>query len=77
MEANAPEKIYVCIPDDDIVGTASTQKGFSHQFVTEEYIRTDAFFKKADKFISTFFHPDDTELINAVLKKFHEYIKGS
>ena len=43
----APEKIYVCMPDDDIVGTASTQKGFPHQFVKEEYIRTDAFLEKA------------------------------
>ena len=48
MKANeAPEKIYVCIPDDDIVGTASTQKGFPHQFVTEEYHRTNAFIEKA------------------------------
>jgi len=46
----APEKIYVYIPDDDIVGTASTQKGFPHQFVTEEYIRTDAFIEKAFEF---------------------------
>jgi hypothetical protein len=41
------EKIYAYIPDDDIVGTASTQKGFPHQFVIEEYTRTDAFIKKA------------------------------
>ncbi len=47
MKANAPEKIYAYIPDDDIVGTASTQKGFPHQFVTEEYTRTDAFIEKA------------------------------
>ena len=46
MKANAPEKVYVYIPDDDIVGTASTQKEFPHQFVTEEYIRTDAFIEK-------------------------------
>jgi hypothetical protein len=43
----APEKIFVYIPDDDLVGTASTQKGFPHQFVTEEYTRTDAFIDKA------------------------------
>lgn len=46
----APEKIYVYIPDDDIVGTASIQKGFPHQFVTEEYTRTDAFIEKACEF---------------------------
>ena len=49
---NTPEKIYVYIPDDDIVGTASTQKGFPHQFVTEEYTQTDAFIKKAREFLS-------------------------
>ena len=51
MKANAPEKIYVCIPDDDIVGTASTQKGFPHQFVTEEYTQTNAFIEKATSYI--------------------------
>ena len=35
----------------------------------------DAFIKRADEFISTFFHPDDTELINTVLNKFHEHMK--
>lgn len=52
MKANeAPKKIYVYIPDDDIVGTASTQKGFPHQFVTEEYNRADAFIEKATSYI--------------------------
>ena len=41
-----------------------------------EYIRTDAFIEKADKFISTFFHPDDKELIDAVLKEFHKHMEG-
>ena len=40
-----------------------------------EYVRTDAFIEKADKFIS-FFHTDDTELRNYLLKKFHDYMKG-
>lgn len=43
----APEKIYVYIPDDDIVGTAIIQKGVPHQFVAEKYTRTDAFIEKA------------------------------
>ncbi len=51
----APEKIYVCMPDDDIVGTASTQKGFPHQFVKEEYTRTDAFIEKAFEFFGEHF----------------------
>lgn len=62
MKANAPEKIYVYIPDDDIVGTASTQKGFPHQFVTEEYTRTDAFIEKACKWLERNFNmPNDFE----------------
>lgn len=40
-----------------------------------EYIRTDAFIEKADEFISTFFHSDDKELIDAVLNSFHEHMK--
>ena len=41
-----------------------------------EYTRTDAFMKKADEFIGSFFHPDDTEFRNCILKKFHKYMKG-
>ena len=59
MKANAPEKIYVYIPDDDIVGTASTQKSFPHQFVTEEYTRTDAFIEKAENFFTETFDVED------------------
>lgn len=35
----------------------------------------DAFIEKADEFISMFFHPDDTELIDTVLNRFHEHMK--
>lgn len=41
-----------------------------------EYTRTDAFIEKADKFISTFVHPDDTELKKVLLDEFHKYMKG-
>ena len=41
-----------------------------------EYTSTAAFIEKADEFIGSFFHPDDTELRNCLLKKFHEYMKG-
>lgn len=41
-----------------------------------EYLRTDAFIEKADKFISSFFHPDDTELKKSILDEFHKYMKG-
>ena len=37
----APNKIYAYIPDDDVIGTASLEKGKPHQFVTTEYIRKD------------------------------------
>ena len=82
MKANeAPEKIYVYIPDDDIVGTASTQKGFPHQFVTDEYIRTDAFIEKALKFLDGCI-PDYIDLKHAnvdnkgFIEDFKNYMKG-
>jgi hypothetical protein len=40
-----------------------------------EYICKDAFMGKAHEFISTFFHPDDTELRDAVLNSFNEHMK--
>ena len=72
MKANAPEKIYVYIPDDDIVGTASIQKGFPHQFVTEEYTRTDAFIDKAAKWINE--HTSLSEKL--VIENFRKFMKG-
>lgn len=41
-----------------------------------EYTRSDAFVERADKFISSFFHPDDTELKKGILDEFHKYMKG-
>lgn len=79
MKANeAPEKIYVYIPDDDIVGTASTQKGFPHQFVTEEYALTDAFIEKAEKFIYSALNDGimDAANIEDFLRLFKKYMKG-
>jgi hypothetical protein len=80
MKANeAPEKVYVYIPDDDIVGTASIQKGFPHQFVTDEYVRKDAFIEKACYYLFshmglfvTFFDDDIVEDIerSEFIKKF-------
>lgn len=67
-----PEKVYI----DDF------GSGFSHGWHTEhsyekdiEYVRKDVFIKKVDEFIGTFFHPDDTELIDTVLNRFHEHMK--
>ena len=40
-----------------------------------EYTRTDAFIEKADKFISSFFHPDDTELKKGILDEFHKHME--
>lgn len=70
----APEKIYVYIPDDDIVGTASTQKGFPHQFVTEEYTRTDAFIEKACKFLFDNYHGEKLSL--KMIENFKKYMEG-
>lgn len=74
MKANAPDKIYVYIPDDDIVGTASTQKGFPHQFVTEEYTRTDAFIDKAVTFLEStdFCKFYNKEFIDEFIRKMEE-----
>lgn len=84
MKANeAPEKIFVCIPDDDIVGTASTQKGFPHQFVTEEFIRKDAFIEKACKgiehllsgYIIRNFHFGDSYEMDTLIEDFKKYME--
>ena len=77
MKTNAPEKIYVYIPDDDIVGTASIQKGFPHQFVTDEYTRTDAFIEKAAEWLNNFYNEDThSYLIDEDIEKFINYMKG-
>lgn len=67
-----PDKIYVGI--DPIWGNMYVNYD-KNDIDNIEYIRKDAFIEKADEFISTFFHPDDTELIDAVLNRFHEHIK--
>lgn len=74
MKANVPEKIY-CTPAEGglYFTTTKPEPPFAEGV---EYIQTDAFIEKADEFIGSFFHPDDTELRNCLLKKFHEYMKG-
>lgn len=84
--SEAPDKIYAYIPNDDIVGTASLKKGLPHQYVTEEYTRTDAFFDKASIWFNNNFiahdeygvisvnHSFDTE--EEMVKDFIEYMKG-
>ncbi len=69
----APEKIYVYIPDDDIVGTASTRKGFPHQFVTTEYTRTDTLEVKD---INSVWHSID-DIPNYNLNGISDFIVGS
>lgn len=71
MKTNeAPEKIYIT-PNFE-------RRWFTKEIddISVKYIRADAFIEKADEFIGSFFHPDDTELRNCLLKKFHEYMKG-
>ena len=76
-----PDKIW--LHKDTKYSTADTVCGYQYKFLAEnegienfvEYICKDAFIKKADEFISTFFHPDDTELIDAVLNRFNEHMK--
>lgn len=79
-----PDKIWV--HKDTKYSTGDIVCGYQYDFVQGiedeggienfvKYIPADAFIKRADEFISTFFHPDDTELINTVLNKFHEHMK--
>lgn len=80
----APKKIYVCIPDNHIIGTASTRKGFPHQFVTEEYISTDTLIHKAAIWFSNNFMVHDeygviSDSFNTkeeMFENFKNYMKG-
>ena len=73
MKANeAPEKIYLYPYSTDGIYEVETKP----LEWTIEYIRTDAFIEKADKFINSFFHPGDTELKKVILDEFHKYMKG-
>lgn len=67
---NLPPKFSNTILNED--GSTSDNWRFRH-FTSK---MQDAFIEKADKFISSFFHPDDTELKKSILDKFHEYMKG-
>lgn len=75
MKAKAPEKLYV---DTEDRLSDSILYGFIEKRKDDdiEYVRKDAFIEKADKFINSFFHPDDTELNNGILDEFHKYMKG-
>lgn len=76
MKANeAPEKLYIDFRDkaESTWRCAFTEKAKANDI---EYTRTNAFIEKADKFISSFFHQDDTELKNGILDEFHKYMKG-
>ena len=74
MKANeAPEKIYLRHNHKGDIGAGWLIFPLTNNDI--EYTRTDAFIEKAEEFISTFFHPDDTELIKAVLNRFHEHMK--
>ena len=70
MKANeAPDKIYMS-------PTGVVYKGDKQQCNDIEYVRIDTFIEKADKFISSFFLPCDTELKSDILDEFHKYMKG-
>lgn len=73
-ENKAPEKIYVPTAGDELHYHMTCPNNEFQDSI--EYTRTDAFIEKADKFISTFFHPDDTELKKSILDEFHKYMKG-
>lgn len=66
-ENEMPERIYLFDYNDAMV---KPLKGDTM------YVREDVFIEKADKFINSFFHPDDTELKKVILDEFHKYMKG-
>ena len=79
-----PDKIW--LHKDTKYSTGDIVCGYQYDFVQGiedeggienfvKYVPADAFIEKAREFISTFFHPDDTELIDAVLNRFNEYMK--
>ena len=70
MKANAPERIWIDLANDLPKLSGHIDKD------SVEYVRKDAFIEKADKFIISFFHPDDTELKKCILDEFHKYMKG-
>jgi hypothetical protein len=80
-QVKAPEKIYIPRLEGNETfvhewSATKFRKYFSREVAENiEYTRTDTFIEKADEFISTFFHPDDTKLIGAVLNRFHEHMK--
>ena len=84
---NLPDKIYLNLGDlteeeyneldfHDLFSEEVTWSEDDVQGRNVEYVRKDAFVERADKFISSFFHPDDTELKKGVLDEFHKYMKG-
>jgi len=76
-----PDKIW--LHKETKYSTADSVCGYQYKFLTEEegidkfveYTRSDIFIKRADEFISAFFHPDDTDLIDAVLNRFHKHME--
>jgi hypothetical protein len=73
----APDRIFLSyeVCDDGVICT--DYMWHCHPYEdreNDEYIRADAFIKKADEFICSFVHPDDNELRDTLLKKFHEYL---
>lgn len=87
MKANAPETYPIQFKDkiDEYLwkehhilgGCCSSIESMKYAVAREVAEKlTDAFIEKADKFISSFFHPDDTELKKGILDEFHKYMKG-
>ena len=82
---NLPDKIYLNLGDlteeeyneldfNDLPEVTWSEDDVQGRNV--EYVRKNTFIERADKFISSFFHPDDTELKMGILDEFHKYMKG-
>ena len=81
---NLPDKIYLNLGDlteeeyneldfNDLSEVTWSEDDVQGRNV--EYVHKNTFIERADKFISSFFHPDDTELKKGILDEFHKYMK--
>lgn len=72
------DKIYAYIPEDDIVGTASTKRGVPHQYVDVEYVRKDTFIERVVDYIANNMRCNEYTLQTKAkfIKEFRNYMKG-
>ena len=84
MEANAPEKIFICDYGSELGFEWHSESDWEHQGLNDiEYTRTDAFIEKACRFIKErlFFEDSwhvegEASILDKVIEDFKNYMKG-